>query len=248
MLENRSPIFYGNRISVTENATFNFYGSDSEEKFFANKAKLGESWKYYDSLGQLTYKYDNYGFRNHHSLDSIQHSPYIVTVGCSHTMGTGLHYVDTYSNQLEDLAGIPVYNMGLGGSSNEVSFFNLVWLLSNFQPPKTIVFQKAGIDRFPLISENLHTSFNGPWSARDNKDLRDFMVLSDKVEYNRTKFLILESMITQLAAKHNVNLYFVSRHFPSMPMFTETARDLMHGGRDVNTFLANHIWSNISSM
>lgn len=246
MIENRSPIFYGNRISLAENATFNFYGSDSEEKFFANQAKLGESWKYYDSLGQLTYKYDNYGFRNHHSLDSIQYSPYIVTVGCSHTMGTGIHYEDTYSYQLEDLAGIPVYNMGLGGSSNEVSFFNLVWLLANFHPPKLIVFQKAGMDRFPLINENSVVSFNGPWSAIDNTTLRDFIVLSDTIEYNKTKFLILESMLQQLTTKHGVELYIVPRNIPTMPAFTEFARDIMHGGRDFNEFLAKFIWSNIS--
>lgn len=244
MLENRSPIFYGNRIALPKNATFHFYGSDSEERFAANKSKLGESWKYYNSLDTLTYEYDEYGFRNHHSLNDIQHNPYIVTIGCSHTMGTGIHYEDTYSCQLENLSGIPVYNMGLGGSSNEVSFFNLVWLLTNFRPPKIIVFQKAGIDRFPLIAENSITTFNGPWSD----SLRDFIILSDAIEYNRTKFIMIESMLKQLATKHDVSLYIVPRNIATMPSFTETARDLMHGDRDFNEFLANYIWSNISSM
>ena len=246
MLENRSPIFYGNRISLEMNATFNFYSTDSEERFFANQEKLGESWKYYDSLGQLTYKYDNYGFRNNHSLDSIQHSPYIVTVGCSHTMGAGIHYEDTYSYQLEELTGIPVYNMGLGGSSNEVSFFNLVWLLTNFHPPKLIVFQKAGMDRFPIINEDSVVSFNGPWSVIANTTLRDFVALADTIEYNKTKFLMIEIMLQQLTAKHGVDLYIIPRNIPTMPSFTDIARDISHGGRDFNEFLAKFIWSNIS--
>jgi hypothetical protein len=250
MLQHTFPIFYGNRIALVENTTFHFYGSDSKEKFFTNRARLGESWKYYDSLVQLTYKSDNYGFRNHHSLDVIQHAPYIVTIGCSHTMGTGIHHEDTYSCHLENLAGIPVYNMGLGGSSNEVRFLNLVWLLTNFNPPKTIVFQQTGMSRFPLISQNKTISFEGPWSAKDNNDLRDFMILSDTFGYNNTKFLLLEIMLRQLTTKHGVNLYAIPDQISVLRANTscsELARDLVHSGKDFNEFLAKYIWSNISN-
>lgn len=244
MSENCYPIFHGNRISLAINSEFNFYSSDSEEKFVANKVKLGKSWKYYDSLGDLTYQYDEYGFRNRNSLQEIQDKPYIVTIGCSHTMGTGIYYEDTYSCRLEQLAGIPVYNMGLCASSNEVSFFNLVWLLTNFRPPKIIVFQKTGMERFPVITENSMTNFNGPWTP----NLRDFMVLSDDIEYNKTKFIMIESMLTQLAKKHDVNLYIIPRNIKTMPAFNDIGRDFLHGGLEFNEFLANYIWSNISSM
>jgi hypothetical protein len=174
-----------------------------------------------------------------------------VTIGCSHTMGTGIHHEDTYSCYLENLAGIPVYNMGLGGSSNEVSFLNLVWLLTNFNPPKMIIFQKAAIDRFPLISENAWLSFNGPWSAKNNNDLRDFMVSSDIVGHTNTKFLLLESMLRQLTTKHGVNLYVIHEQIPLLRLkteFHEVARDLMHGGANFNEFLAKYIWKNISKI
>lgn len=245
MVENHSLIFHGNRISLIGNVTHNFYGGDSEEKFIRNKSMLGESWEYYDSLGKLTYKYDKYGFRNHHSLDDIQHSPYIATVGCSHTMGTSIYYEDTYSCQLEALANIPVYNMGLGGSSNEVSFFNLIWLLTHFRPPKLIVFQETEISRFPLINENSITTPNGPWSSADN-NLRDFIVLSDTIGYNKTKSLMLESMLKQLTDKHGIKLCIIPGISSAMPGSTEKGRDLVHGGKKVNGYVAKYIWSNAS--
>jgi len=41
-------------------------------------------------------------------------------------------------------------------------------------------------------------------------------------------------------------LYIIPRNIPTMPTFTEIARDISHGGRDFNEFLAKFIWSNIS--
>ncbi len=246
MLEHPSPTFYGNRISLAGNSTYRFYGLDSEEKFTKNKLKLGESWEYYDSLDTLTYKYDEYGFRNHHFLQDIHDKPYIVTIGCSHTMGTGIHHEDTYSYQLEKLAGIPVYNMGLGASSNEVSFFNLVWLLTNFNPPKIIVFQKTGIDRFPLISQNSITTFNGPWSNEET--IGNFIVLSYMLEYNKTKSLMLESMLSQLTKSFGVSSYIIPIKMFLMLSANKSARDLEHGGKTFNKLLAEDIWSNISNI
>jgi hypothetical protein len=101
--------------------------------------------------------------------------------------------------------------------------------------------------RFPLISENSVASFNGPWSAIDNIPVRDFMVLAETIGYAKTKFLMLESMLRQLTANYGVDFYVLfPKNIPSMPTFTDLARDLTHGGKDFNEFLAKYIWSNIS--
>lgn len=246
-----NPFFYGDRISYKKNSSFTFFGSDDESRFLKNKAELGQSWKYYDTAESLTYDYDNFGFRNYYNLEEIQYNPYIVTVGCSHTMGTGLFQHETYSHRLEKLLGMPVYNMGLTASSNEVSAFNLIWLLTNFNAPKVIVFQKTGIDRFPIIAPKSGVVFAGPWFTADNdytRNMRDVMVASDELGYNQTKFRMLESMLTQIAKKLDTPIFFLTNEIIEMPEFDNQSRDRLHGGAEFNQYLAEYVWLNIRDM
>lgn len=240
--------FHGNRISLTANTKLNFYGADSKDKFLINKETLGKEWKYYDSGDRLSYEFDEFGFRNQQSLHKLQYNRYIVTVGCSHTMGTGLFHEETYSFQLEQQTGIPVYNMGLGGSSNEVSMFNLMWLLSNFKPPRMIVFQKTGINRFPLIdSRSSSVSFNGPWvsspwMSSSAEKIKEFIVISDEIDYNNTKQLMLESMLQQITSHYGIELLILPEVFiNNLPSHTSKARELLHGGSEFNREISDYI-------
>ena len=183
--------FYKDHVGLNiTNSTKHFIYPDSRERFYKNLETQGLNWHYKNTAENFPYDIDQYGFRNNHSLSEVTNSQYIATVGCSHTMGIGISYEETYSHQIERTTGIPVINLGLGGSSNEISFFNIMWLLSNFNRPKVIVFQRTGISRFPIKDGEHRLYFAGPWVGTwsdEYKDLEKFIEISDRFGYNQIK-------------------------------------------------------------
>ena len=241
---------YEQHIALDKNGPTKFFTwADSKEIFLTNSKALPSSWRYADSVGKLSYQYDSNGYRNSIELDDIQHDPYVVTIGCSHTKGVGQFYEETYSSHLQNLIKMPVYNMGLGAASNEVSLFNLMWLLNNFKHPKTIVFQKANIDRFPIRNPESPTEmiFIGPWISHNPEyfsELNQFMVIADKYKYNVLKSNMVEISLKQLCSMLNIELIIldINIEIASYPHEIDLARDQLHYGNDVNQYLANVIY------
>ena len=236
------------------NTIVDFHTSDSEELYKSNLRSQPNDWKYRDSLGKLTYEFDDYGFRNHHDLDCISQSPYIITAGCSHTMGTGLYYDETYSQHLENITGIPVYNLGLAASSDEITMLNVIWMLTTFNPPKTIIFQQTGIDRFPIIDEyefKGRIRFAGSWV--DSwlpvfRDLEKFVEISDRFGYNKLKRIMIELMLKQICNKLEVKIIFfnLTDEVKTRQINYDVARDLIHFGTSTNFNIARLIKEKIN--
>lgn len=241
------PRLYNDHIGAKSKALAGFHFSDSKEKFLINRASMPDTWKYKHSGNQLIYAFDEYGFRNNTSLSEITTKPYIATVGCSHTMGSGLFYNETYSYHLESLTAMPVYNMGLSAASNDVSALNITWLLNNSLLPHTIVFQKASELRFPAIftesPEDGQLIFVGPWIGQYSdyyKDLEQMLVAADKHGYTTLKDTMSEMIIRQQCERLGVNLIVldVNEEMKSYDKEPDFSRDLIHFGNDVNLYLA----------
>ena len=116
-----------------------FSGSDDTVKLEKNSSLLANSgWKWLKKT--ILYKYNNLGFRCDFDFDGeFDFSDYIVVLGCSHVEGVGNHANGTIPTLLSNISNEKVINMGVGGSSNEVIYQNLIWLLSRKHRPKKIV-------------------------------------------------------------------------------------------------------------
>jgi len=251
------PRLYDNHIGAKSNRTTIFHFGDTEELFLHNCSIMPNDWKYRNSVSQLTYKFDEHGFRNNQVLEEIAKKPYIATVGCSHTMGVGIFDEETYSYHLQSLLDVPVYNMGLAAASNDVSALNVTWLLNNYNPPHTIVFQKTSEHRFPAIftedPSDGQLLFIGPWITDYSEyyqDLGQMLVTSDKHGYTALKDTMSEMLIRQQCKRLGVNLVVleIQEELKSYEKELDFARDLKHFGNDVNYYLANSLSIKISNI
>lgn len=248
-----NPVLSEGHISLTKNTNLLFHYSDSEEIFNYNLQDQPSDWKYRDSYGKLTYNFDDIGFRNNTSLTEVSKQPYVVTIGCSHTMGSGQYYEETYSYYLQDKLNLPVYNMGIAGSCNEISALNIMWLLKNYRLPEVVVFQKTKVERFPILNpENKERSeilLMGPWLnqtfPKQFHDLEYMLAISSKHGYNELKSSIIELMVKHVCDMLKVRLITIDidQSFNQFDQEAEFARDMLHFGSNFNIFLAETIYN-----
>lgn len=249
-----SDKLYDDHIGLnTTNSTKYFIHPDSSDRFYRNLDTQEPDWHYKNSDKILSYNIDNYGFRNNHAISEVSKNPYIVTVGCSHTMGMGNFFEENYSYQIERITGIPVVNLGLAGSSNEVSFFNLMWLLNNFNHPKVIIFQRTGINRFPIWPDSERLYFAGPWvNTWDDiefKDLEKFIEMADRFGYNKLRQKMMQVTLQQLCKCFGIKLIFFDLELEilSLTENLDHARDLVHYGPKTHSYLANLLVNQINT-
>jgi hypothetical protein len=118
------PIIF---VPPKSNQVLKFAQTDSEDKFYENREKLGSDWYYYDK--DIEYNYNSWGYRSKEfaELDN----EYMVVFGCSFTEGIGLHYDDIWATKLSKKLNVDVFNLGIGGSGPDVALYNTI-LFHNF--------------------------------------------------------------------------------------------------------------------
>lgn len=224
------------------NGVYNYEIYDSEKRLKENTEKITD-WRYADSGGKLTYKTDKYGFRNEFDIDTI--GDYAVALGCSITFGTAQYEHERYTTYLEQKIGMPIYNMGINASNDQVSLHNLLWLLSNFKPPKLIIFQHSGKDRvaMPSVHDENSILLCGPWVSMFNdyfKDLDPFWTLSDQYLISDLRYRMVKDQLKnackniKLVAFDGIKLHNTNQ--------LDYGRDLHHCGPLHNEYMANEIF------
>lgn len=117
-------------------------GTDTENLFLKNKNTFDMcypmlKWKY--ATENVTYKYNNAGFRNNSDFnEDTDFSNSYAVFGCSFVEGIGNHSNETIPSYIERKTGVVTYNFGLGGTGPDVIFFNVLKLMSFKNPPKKI--------------------------------------------------------------------------------------------------------------
>ena len=96
---------------------------DSEELFNENikhpvKRKYLESHGFMDPKRVLTYQFNSQGFR----CNEFDQSLGVITLGCSFTMGIGLHLEDVWPSVVAKHFGWSCWNLGVGGCSFDTCF------------------------------------------------------------------------------------------------------------------------------
>jgi hypothetical protein len=101
------------------NTTVKWLPNDSKEKYLENlngpNKELLKEWNWIDK--EIEYRINQHGFRSPRFTAPARQS--ILFLGCSYTVGIGLPIEQTWPYQVADHLGLVMYNLGIGGGSND---------------------------------------------------------------------------------------------------------------------------------
>jgi hypothetical protein len=134
--------------------TVNWLGTDTEANFDANwnapdtRERMQQSG--WDQNTVIEYKFNQQCFRT----DEFDQSSRIMILGCSFTVGVGLHLDQTWPSQFSKLTEIPVWNLATGSASTDTCYRVLKHYLPRLNVD-TVIMCDPGDDRFELwVTEN----------------------------------------------------------------------------------------------
>jgi hypothetical protein len=226
-----------------------FFVGDSEEKFKRNLEQKPENWHYRTKA--VEYRNNSMGYRAP-EFDTIDWNNSAVVFGCSCVYGNGLAQDETISHHLEKIWGIPVINMGVGGSSIPFAFYNQVSLAELGVLPKAVINLWTAPDRHTLftdkkpedgiirhiaswsertIEHKLYTAWNSSFS--NSASHCDFLIRAANLLWADTEYF--ESTFFKEGAD-----------VPIVPQPVDRARDDLHPGPISMQNTAEYIAKNIN--
>jgi hypothetical protein len=117
--------------------TTEYAHTDNEELYLKNKKRFGKSWYYYDN--PIKYNINSMGYRMP-EFDKINWDNYILFLGCSFTVGIGLHLENTFPYIVSKKLNCDYVNGAIGGSSPDFAVNNLIHFLNRAEKlPKSVV-------------------------------------------------------------------------------------------------------------
>jgi len=146
----------GNRIVY-------FSGEDSPNLFKSNLEKHPQDWHYRHK--EVTYKCNSRFYRCD-ELASVDWANSVVIFGCSQVQGQGLAEDETISEQLAQLLGRPVVNLGVGGSGMMFNLHNSIMFMKNFPTPWAVVQHWPNLDRIHVFDDYIRNL--GPWDTTEH--------------------------------------------------------------------------------
>lgn len=205
--------------------------------------KMLNDWGWID-YKEFSYKFNSDGFRSE-EFDFNQ-TPSLVALGCSHTIGIGVPYEQTWPFLLSSMLDLKCYNLGIGGSSNDTGF-RLGYHYVPKLKPSIVAFLSPQPERLEIVASHSGKDFNS-WSFLPNSDngKKFNFFYNSWIEYESNSFLNREKNI--LALKETcvrTNCLFVSIPIESIRTI-DKARDLAHWGGKTNQFVAEKFYSTIT--
>jgi hypothetical protein len=183
----------------------------------------------------IEYKFNQDGFRTSELNQSFD----MVCFGCSFTMGTGVHAMETWPGQLEGITGLKIANLGHAGSSNDTAFRFAAHYLKKIKPQYAIWLQTDN-HRLELLDDYIPLSQNILASDSSNPCANDYFV---KTWFSSSSNQLLNWEKNSLAFKQLCNDLDIQHLI--LPRHTgyrvDFARDLRHPGKKSYQNLAEHI-------
>jgi hypothetical protein len=215
-------------------------GSDSIEAFKENiqdKKKLFYLYdKKWNEENAIEYRLNSYGFRT----DEFGTEPCVMTLGCSHTYGTGLPEQDTWARYVANETGLKLANFGWPGSSADTAYrFLRYWI--NHLNVKLVCFLLPPAARFELLLDSIYFKETGQtvpvntYSPNDLADtwLPDEFVLNNWFGNEENAVINQEKnklAVQQLCANKGVPCLIEDSLFLAKREPNDWARDFLHAG------------------
>lgn len=179
----------GKFLPVDAFVSAEFSGSDTKELFEKNLKTQPLDWEYRTKNVKYTINKDCYRAKEFNKVDW---NSSIVVFGCSNVFGVGLDDSDTVCSVLEKITGVPVVNLGVGGSSINFSLHNSA-ILSNFYPtPLAVVHLWTEESRCVYYTKRKVVSY-GAWNNEENSYADKW--IAD--EYNYKTNAMFASLLSQ---------------------------------------------------
>lgn len=197
---------------------------DTQELYEKNlTTNIDQLEKYGWVNNSFTYKFNRHGFR----CSEFDFKSGVMFLGCSFVCGIGLPLESTWAYLVAKNLELPMYNLGIGGTSIDTAFRLAEHYIPILKPCKVILL-KPSIDRLEIISHNNHFIDLAPFNSTMLEEFYKFWCTNNlNAKYNRQKN---ELAIELLCFKNNSRFYSYS--IDDMP-HRDKARDLAHPG--VNT-------------
>ena len=155
--------------SMKPNSSVLFYGTDNNNDYEINKARLPLDW-IYNSL-PVTYNFNSNGLRMEKNIEQVD-SNYFIAFGCSHTVGVGVALENTWPYLLSKELNIDYINSAVSGSSiklNAINFFNMLDQVGTL--PKIVAFAWPSSVRYTWYSQGQFL-FYLPRYTTDKKEFK----------------------------------------------------------------------------
>jgi hypothetical protein len=241
---------------ITENKKQNYYhfkfcDSDDEKNFMKNLHLQPKDWYY--AHNDVTYTVNSLGYRTK-NFNEIDWENSIVMFGCSHIFGVGVDDEHTVPYFLEKLIGIPVINMGCGGTGIQYTLHNsLILKDSNFPAPRGVICCWHDLLRYHTYSEKFIKKY-GAWNFcetsvdfKNASNLIAFNLMNIKMirnlwnsQTNYFEFCLKQDTFKLIKQISNFNCKHYNRGLFKIN-YKNLARDLLHYGKDVNYWTAEQI-------
>lgn len=239
------PAHFGDYLA---NQVFDWLPTDTKENYEkliqdpVHRAYFSEmGW---DKPGAITYKFNSHGFR----ADEFDSGPYLVTLGCSYTVGIGLPDEVTWPRLVANRLGLKCANLGWGGYSADSCFRMANYWIPELMPayvcmlvpPKHRI--ELLLDEESLTSPQLSFEIFLPQSSSslfspDDHYLKHWFLNSKNAEINQRKNILA---IRQLCADLNIpcTIHDAEGHMWWSREEIGYARDYMHGGPKIHKTIA----------
>ena len=222
--------------------TTDWLPADSEERFDKNM-RDPETNKELSRLGwrnnSIAYKFNAQGFR---SDDFVGPGHSIMFLGCSHTIGIGMGWENTFSKIIADKLKLKCFNLGKGGGSFDSCFrFASHWIDALY--PKIVVLVEPKKDRKEICTSDGFKNYlpkdvyHGTSTEDHDNFYKDWVMAGINGELQRERNLLSVKYLSEKA-----NAKFISL---SPGAVDGEARDLMHGGKIWHSLTANQILAQI---
>lgn len=183
------------------------------------------------SPGPFDIKCNSNGYRAP-EFDTVDWANSVVIFGCSLVLGVGVEDEHTLSSQLSQLIGMPVINMGAGGTSMQFSFYNSIILNNNYPTPKAVIHAWTALERTSYYLQD-QIQHHGAWDINDKQT-----TAYNQDETHPAVHALFYQMISKQIWSHKTTYYETSffKHTSSLlslPVprsYIDLAKDNMHPG------------------
>ena len=237
-------------INTGEYNNQEIYFISKEEKltYESYRKRKPKNWIYQDNKkNPLTYKFNEYGYRSKYN-DIADLDEYYIAIGCSHTLGAGVHEEHRYSNIVETETGVPVVNLGYSGGSALYIFYNISYFLScNVKKPKAIFIQWPAVDRYSVLTHaGVDRLMHNHVGTRHKRSVKAFH-LTFPTAIRETSYFSYYTTINLLKTANIPNLNLSREPYENVLTWdnVDAARDQFHFGVQSHKNLANVILNNL---
>lgn len=216
------------------NSELYWYQTDSQELYNKHLQTKFSELQYHDWIDStISYKFNSYGFRCKEFTDTES----IMFLGCSVTLGVGLHEHQIFPNLVANTLNLQTANLGVAGSSADTGF-RIAQIYLNIIKPKIVVASFLFPSRIELLAD--HGSVNFTPNSQNNTDhtyrkyyidyYEKWLIQPENSELNLIKNILA---IKQMCQQNNIKFVDIQMDHledgPGKQQYSK-ARDLLHPG------------------